>query len=567
MAFYLAFLLLAFFLLIIILKPIFIARHVMIPYALRPFDICVTYPEAWSYIKLAYLVFYFLCILILSNSLYLAFFKDLTFSSPKPKWTPEEDTLYLLVGKDSLYQNELIIPEKGLFQNMLITGTIGSGKTSSAMYPFCNQLIGYHALDSSQKIGMLILDVKGNFYQEVLRIAESHFRRDDVIVIELNGKYRYNPLDKPSLKPTVLADRLKNILTLFSKNNSDSYWLDKSAQVLAECIKLCRFYNDGYVTFTELQKLVNSRDYYQEKLLFLKTSFQKGYFSQKDCFDLVSCIDFFENEYYNLDSRVLSILKSEITRITSVFTSDYEVSSLFCPSKDELNFSGFHDVLQKGKIVVLHMNLSEHQNLAKILAAYLKLDFQSEVISSLSHENSQRITAFLCDEFQEFVTSSDANFFAQSREARCINIVATQSYSSLLDTLKDATSVRVIVQSLVNKLWFRTDDSFTIEEIQKQLGKEEKVRTSTSLSENAKETNYDFLTRTFRSQNSNLAESISTYTQTDFIYDTNFFTSELRTFECLAFCSNGFQIMKPQKIKLIPYFEIRKDDLHEKKFF
>jgi len=161
----------------------------------------------------------------------------------------------------------------------------------------------------------------------------------------------------------------------------------------------------------------------------------------------------------------------------------------------------------------------------------------------------------LCDEFQEFITSSDANFFAQSREAKCINIVSTQSYSSLLDTLKDTTSLRVVIQGLVNKLWFRTDDSFTIEEIQKQLGKEEKIYTSTSVSENAKETNYNYLTQSFYSQNSNLTESVNTYTQKDFIYDTNFFTSHLSTFECLGFISNGIGICTPQKIKLIPYFQ------------
>ena len=426
------------------------------------------------------------------------------------------------------------------------------------MYPFCEQLISYKSFDILQKIG--------NFYKQVLEIAKKYFREDDVIVIEIGGKYKYNPLNKPNLKPIVLADRLKTILTLFSKNNPDSYWLDKASQVLAECIKFCRFYNNGYVTFIELQKLISSEKYFKSKLSILQKEFRKASFSKSDCFDLLSCIEFFETEFYSLDSRVLSILKSEITRITSVFTSDYDVSSLFCPSVQELNFSGFEDVIKQGKIVVLHMDIAKHQNLSKILATYLKLDFQSEVLSLLSDENYIRTTAFICDEFQEFVTSTDANFFAQSREAHCINIVSTQSYSSLLGSLNDKTSVRVIIQGLVNKLWFRTDDSFTIEEIQKQLGKEEKQKTSTSISENAKETNYDFLTHTFRSQNSNIAESVNTYTQTDFIYDTHFFTSELKTFECLAFCSDGSKIMPPCKLKLTPYFEKRKEEFYEKKY-
>jgi len=39
-------------------------------------------------------------------------------------------------------KNELItISEKSLYQNILVTGAIGTGKTSSAMYPITNQLI------------------------------------------------------------------------------------------------------------------------------------------------------------------------------------------------------------------------------------------------------------------------------------------------------------------------------------------------------------------------------------------------------------------------------------------
>ncbi len=73
--------------------------------------------------------------------------------------------LFLLIGENEKSQN-IIIDEKSLYQNILITGTIGTGKTSSAMYPFTKQLISYNSKDSETKIGMLILDVKGNYYKK-----------------------------------------------------------------------------------------------------------------------------------------------------------------------------------------------------------------------------------------------------------------------------------------------------------------------------------------------------------------------------------------------------------------
>ena len=146
----------------------------------------------------------------------------------------------MLVGKDINTNHNVYIPESGLYQNFLITGTIGSGKTSSAMYPFTKQLLKYNSENVDDKIGMLILDVKGNYYSQILEYAKLYNLEKDVIIIGLNSGNFYNPLHKPNLKPIVLANRLKTILTLFSENNSESYWLDKAEQILSEAIKLCR---------------------------------------------------------------------------------------------------------------------------------------------------------------------------------------------------------------------------------------------------------------------------------------------------------------------------------------
>ncbi|MCI8352793.1 MAG: TraM recognition domain-containing protein [Clostridia bacterium] len=228
----------------------------------------------------------------------------------------------------------------------------------------------------------------------------------------------------------------------------------------------------------------------------------------------------------------------------------------FCPKKEDITFKGFRDLVDNGKIVVLNMNIAEYRNLSKIIATYLKLDFQTEVMSRLSRYNSNffRSVAFICDEFHEYCSSSDADFFAQSREAKCINIVATQSYSSLLNAINNPYAVNVIIQNLINKFWFRTDDIATIDDIQKQIGKEDKFKISRSITENAKETHYSYFTDSLNSKDSNLSESISKSIQNDYIYDTNFFTQELETFSCLSFLSDGYKILKPMKLKLMPYF-------------
>ena len=539
-----------------IFKSIYYSEIIIISFAIHPFNIVYEQPLLWNIIKISSIVLYFFSNFII----YFFISKKIFHKKIKNKeklFLNNSNDLSLLIGKNS--KNNLIyIPEKSLYQNILITGTIGTGKTSSAMYPFTKQLIEYKSNDTNEKLGMLILDVKGNYYLQVKKYARLYHREDDLIVLDLTSNIKFNPLHKPHLKASVLANRLKTILLLFSPNNTESFWLDKVEQILSECIKLCRLYNNGYVTFEELHNLVVIPNYYEKKIEILRNLFMQNRFSQEENYNLLSAINFFEKEYSILDERTKSILKSEVTRITNLFISDYEVKRVFCPEKNEINFWGFEDVLKKGKIVVLNLNISEYKNLSKMIAAYLKLDFQTEVLNRLANNSNlecERSVCFISDEYHEYVTLSDSSFFSQSREAKCINIIATQSYTSLLNTLNNQSSVKVIVQNLVNKLWFRTDDILTIEDAQKQIGKEEKEKFSKTISENAKETNFNYLFQKFHSKNSNLSESFNSYFQTDFIFDTNFFTRELETFSCLSFLSDGNKILPPQKITLIPYFK------------
>lgn len=540
-----------------IFYPIFISDEIIITYGVHPFNICLKNPLLWKYIKIVFIFTYVFSNFIFSNFIFNQFLvkffvkKDKKSSGSKVLGS-NLSKLNLLVGK---FNNEdVFIPEKGLYQNFLITGTIGSGKTSSAMYPFTKQLLKYNSENSSDKVGMLILDVKGNYYNQVKNYVDLYGLQDDLVVIGLNSGIFYNPLHKPNLKPIVLANRLKTILTLFSENNSESYWLDKAEQILAEAIKLCRLYNDNYVTFSELHNLITVPGYYKDKIDILKDLFISSKLNNKQIYELNECLNFFQKEFEALDSRTKGILVSEITRITNTFISDYDVFSTFSPDKNKLNFLGFEDVIKSGKIVVLNMNVSEYSLLSKIIATYLKLDFQTEILSSLSN-GTDRKTAFICDEYDKYCTKTDSDFFSLSRESKCINIVSTQSYSSLKSALKDEASVKVITQNLINKIWFRTDDIFTIEEAQKQLGKEEKKKFSKTVSESAKETNFSYITNTLNSCNSNISESYNSYFQSEYIYDTNFFTRELETFTALTFLSDGNKIFEPRKFQMLPYFK------------
>lgn len=220
------------------LAPLLSATEVIIPYGLHPFDICQKNPDLWELLKIVYRITFVFSYFILFYLLYLFFSKYFShwykrfFTShsfqDKNDLNYRSDELSLVIGADETSQKLILLPESGLYQNFLITGTIGSGKTSSAMYPFTRQFLSYKALHRADPIGMLILDVKGNYFRQVETYAKEFHLLDDLIVLGISHPVFYNPLHKPNLKPAVLANRIKTVLTLFSENNSESYWLDKA---------------------------------------------------------------------------------------------------------------------------------------------------------------------------------------------------------------------------------------------------------------------------------------------------------------------------------------------------
>ena len=181
--FNLFFLLLIFVSCFFLFKNLYLSDEVIISFVLHPFNICERYPKIWHYMKTAYIPVTFVSSIIFINVIYSSIFTKRKKSEQKNNI--ENSDLHLEIFNEN---NSIIIPESGLYQNFLITGTIGSGKTSSVMYPFTKQLIKYKCKNLYKKLGMLILDVKGNYYSQVKKYAKYYGRNDDLIVIEIRWK-------------------------------------------------------------------------------------------------------------------------------------------------------------------------------------------------------------------------------------------------------------------------------------------------------------------------------------------------------------------------------------------
>ncbi len=428
---------------------------------------------------------------------------------------------------------EVFLVESGLYQNILITGSIGSGKTSSAISNILDELI-------KKGIGGVIIDVKGNYFKYVDKMADKYNRAKDVIKISLDTNIIYNPLDRPNISSVELSNRIRQVLTLTTDtSNSDSFWLDKAESFIRDIITIIRIYNE-YVDFFELHRMVIDKDYLEIKIKDVKEKILKDSFSESDLFNLNSAILNIKNEYFKLDERTIGIIRAEITRMTSVFISDKNIYEKFCGKNDISN-------LLTNNIIVLSINIGEYRLISKIISTYLKLEFQKEV---LSQKAKYQNVFFICDEYQEFSNVEDARFFSLSREYKCINIISMQSYTSLINNLKNEYAAKVIIQNLVNKIWFRNDDTYTISEIIKSVGKRIKENETISLSESSQNTNYNFLFNKFKANKSGLSESYSISKKNEYILSEEDLTQKLGTFEAICMLSDGNKIEFINKLKL-----------------
>lgn len=114
---------------LLVLKPILTAKDVIFPYSIHPFNIAKVYPKVWFYIKIIYCLNLYIVIFLISNSI-ISFLKinkkSKCTNNPKTNDIELSSPFKLLVGINPKTEVKIFISEKGLYQNILVTGTIGS---------------------------------------------------------------------------------------------------------------------------------------------------------------------------------------------------------------------------------------------------------------------------------------------------------------------------------------------------------------------------------------------------------------------------------------------------------
>ena len=144
----------------------------------------------------------------------------------------------------------LTIPRRGLHTGVMILGAVGTGKTSACMYPYVEQLLAWRASSRDEKIGGLVLEVKGDFCTQVRSLLARHGRADDYVEIGLDSPYCYNPLHN-DLEPYAMAYSIATLLNNLYGRGKEPFW-QQAYTDLVKFLILLRKIVDGYTTLAEI---------------------------------------------------------------------------------------------------------------------------------------------------------------------------------------------------------------------------------------------------------------------------------------------------------------------------
>jgi hypothetical protein len=158
----------------------------------------------------------------------------------------------------------LTVPERGLFTGIAVFGAVGSGKTSSCLYPFAEQILSYKAFNKDERIGGLVLEVKGDFCKRVKEMLERHGRAEDYIEISLDSEYRYNPLHN-NLDAYALAFSIASVLNNLFGRGKEPFWQQAYTNLVKFIILLYKVAY-GYVTLFDVYRCAISPPFLEQRI-------------------------------------------------------------------------------------------------------------------------------------------------------------------------------------------------------------------------------------------------------------------------------------------------------------
>ena len=476
------------------------------------------------------------------------------------------NTVYLgTTTEENKSEQWLSIGERGLSGNVLITGSIGSGKTQGSILPYFDQILATF----DPKPSVVAIDPKGTFIADAAAIAVKNGLADEIYHLKLGGGVSFNPIFvEDILKGGRFLDVAQMIraaaINFSGRGSSDSPFWELSAFNLMKNGLVYVAAVHGYFTLADLyQAIVDASD---DKLTErLDGALRSKGFDEEESSNIRHALSYFESEFSNFDQKMKTGILATATAFLNQF-QEFQASRIFCPPKDQRTIASMDDLVDHGKILLFDI---ETPGLARAMGTFVKLLYQQSVLKRLTDpsRSKSRPALLIIDEYQDVVSTGsgsligDDRFLAKGREAKAITIVATQSLSSLENGLGRSAAARELCQNFRTRIACHSTDLLTIRTFQDLIGEEEREKLSRSFSEHTQAATRNLISGGFDASRANLSESVSKSLQRESVVTGKDF-SRLNSFEALALVYDGVGT-EFVRLNLKPYFLKKRSTSHQ----
>jgi hypothetical protein len=421
---------------------------------------------------------------------------------PLPPYPFDAQTTQLVIGEQhhqdgsrSEQPGWLVLPEKGMYTGVLITGATGSAKTSAAQYPFTAQLIHLHADDPARKMGGLIIDAKGNYADFVRDQCALAGRLGDYYEVSLTSGVRWNIVGRPDLNAAALgghiADMIENVQ---GTSMADPFWHQEAKDLASQVIRVLRLAEGREPTMATLYRAATSYEAFED---YVKLAEKRVTTSEQH--DELGSIKFWlEAKAAKLDAKLRASIAAGLNGVCSLF-DDPKIRDVFAPDPLFENFKGFDRLIEEGQIVALRVPKSQLKTVSTIVGTMTKLNFYDAVLNRLAraeHGSGDvgRGVFFVADEYDGYTTQpGDGDFFSKCREAKCCAVIATQTYESFVAKLRNEHVAAQLIANLRTKIWLCAEDNFTARQAADLCGEIERKKVSRSRNERSQRSAFSFL--------------------------------------------------------------------------
>ncbi len=454
--------------------------------------------------------------------------------------------------------------QRALNGNILVTGSIGSGKTQGTILPYFDQILANFRPEPA----VLAIDPKGTFVEKALKIVEERGLSDRVLHLRLGGNVTFNPIfEKNSLKNSrflSIAQMIRAAAANFDSQSgrSDAFWENSSYNLIKSSLIYCAAVLDYYTLKDLYGVMVRAGE--DELCQTLEEVGKDEKFGEEESANINFALEYFAREYAQLETKVRTSILATATSFLNQF-QEYQANRLFCPKEADLTLHSMRDAIDQGMILLFDVR---NTALARSMGTFVKLHYEQALLNRLadSTASKERAGLLLVDEYQDIVTVGsggalgDGAFLAKGREGNTITIAATQSLTSLENAVGREKAARELIQNFRTRVVCHSSDPATIRNFQELVGQVDRSKRSHSISEQAHHTKRNLVLGGFEAKDANISESISHTEQKEYVVTTGDF-SRLNSFEAFSLVYDGVGTTF-RKLCLKPYYLEKKNTPH-----